>query len=271
VLREFSDPGDRVLFATVTDPVTNTTPDTAGDTEPGGVLGPLAEIARGRVPVLADTARGRDNPAAGVEEPALVDQAPDLVVLTVAAHSGGVIARVGVPMPRAGGVLVVLTATGHTGGRLIDPTWSIVAAARRAGARYLAHIIAVHADTATVIAATRAQLQHPTPPSPAAPSGPSISHSPTPTAGDATDAPPTCPPTGAPSSGALSSGALSSGAVSAAAGHTRVHSDVLVFHRPPHPRRGDPPTDPPTGPADRRAEGSSAAQVGTGAAGGGAR
>ena len=261
MLREFSDPGDRVLFATVTD--------TAGDTEPGGVFGPLEEIARGRVPVLADAARGRDNPAAGVEEPALVDQAADLVVLTVAAHSGGVIARVGVPMPRAGGVLVVLTATGHTGGRLIDPTWSIVAAARRAGARYLAHIIAVHADTTTVIAATRAQLQHPTPPSqpsPGAPSGPSISHSPTPPAGDATDATLTSAPTGA-----FSSGALSSGAVSAAAGHTRVHSDVLVFHRPPHPRRGDPPTDPPTGPADRRAEGSSAAQVGTGAAGGGAR
>jgi hypothetical protein len=57
-------------------------------------------------------------------------------------------------LPRPGGVLVVLTRTDRVGGRLIDPSWSIVARARRAGARYVAHVVAVHIAPPAVLTAS---------------------------------------------------------------------------------------------------------------------
>lgn len=144
-LIEFSAPGDQVLVAApVNAPSLN------------GLVGQVRELAR---------AAGRVPHGLGQEPVGLAD-----LVMVIAEPSAGVeVARAGVPMPRPGGVLVALTHTAQAGGRLVDPTWSIVAAARRGGARYAAHIIAVHTTARAVIDAARpiqarADTTPPTPP-----------------------------------------------------------------------------------------------------------
>jgi len=89
-------------------------------------------------------------PALGDQPEADVPATADLVVASLPPRriTDGLrdhVALLGARLLRTGGTLIVLTHCNHVGGRLVDPSGPIVAAAQTADLLYLQHIVAVHA------------------------------------------------------------------------------------------------------------------------------